>query len=326
MIRALLSGLVAVVLLGGLAWVTLTSPRPRVVLIAGGASSYWELLAAGARAAARAGDVDLQVVLPPSKSSVRCQTETLASIDPAHADGLLFCPVDATAHKAQINALAEKMVVMTCRLEAPGANHVGHIGPGYYSSGSVCAGLVRNLLPEGGKIAVLTDDCQRLRGERFNGLEAGLRLGSKAGSASLWTIATLGSKGRDAERCGAPLQRLLGDDPEIACIVCFGPRQCQTAVKALSAEGRRIKIVAFDPTAATLDDLAAGRIDAALAVDPFELGRRAVARMGALLRGNWAQVPLAGVGSDLVRPEIVTRDTLAAYRARHDAQFKLAAN
>lgn len=323
-IRALLLGLVAASLMGGFAWVALPpSPRPRVVLIAAGASPYWERLAAGARAAARAGDIDLQVVVPHSEASVRGQTEALASIDPAQADGVLFCPVDATAHNAQINALAEKMFVMTCRLAAPGANHVGHIGPGYYSSGSVCAGLVRSLLPEGGKIAVLADYCQRLPDERFNGLDAGLKLGGMPGEPSLWTIVPHGMNRLDANRCEAHLQGLLADNPEIACLVCFSPRQCRAAVKTLSAEGRRIKIVVFDPNAATLDDLAAGRIDAVLAVDPFELGRRAVVRMGVLFRGNGAQLPAAGIGSDLVRSEIVTRDTLAAYRARHDADLEL---
>jgi ribose transport system substrate-binding protein len=331
MIRTLLLGTIAVAAMGGSAWVVLPPPpdRPRVVLIAGGASPYWEALAAGARAAAQEDDIDLQVVSPPSEAGVPDQSAALASIDVDHVHGVVFCPADATAHNAQINALAERTFVMTCCTNAPDSNHVGHIGPGYYSSGSVCAELVREMLPAGGKIAVLTGPCQSRQGERLNGLEGALRAGVASENPARWSIVRERTERCIAERCENELQQLLAANPDVACVVCFGPRQCEAAVDVLSAgNDRRIKIVAFDPNEAVLDDLAAGRLDAVLAVDPFELGRRAIDRMGVLFRGSWAQLPMAGAGADFVRPDVVTRETVAAYRARHAGKLalELAAN
>ena len=76
-----------------------------------------------------------------------------------------------------------------------------------------------------------------------------------------------------------------------------------------------MKIVAFEPTEETFAALEAGRIDAVVADDPYQIGYFAVTQLAALCRSSAMELPAAGKGSVFIRSQVVTRGDLAAFRA-----------
>jgi ribose transport system substrate-binding protein len=81
--------------------------------------------------------------------------------------GIAVSPIDAKNQVALLNQAAEKTRLITHDSDAPDANRLVYIGMDNYLAGRMCGELVREALPQGGKVMLfigrLEQDNARLR-------------------------------------------------------------------------------------------------------------------------------------------------------------------
>ncbi len=305
--------------LGGLAWLARPPAdlQPFIMLLAAGQSAQTQKLVDGAQAAARRYRVDLNIE---TAGDVRRQNELLARAEQIMPDAVIVCPVDPRGQGEPINKLVPLTHVVACQDDAPQTNRRLYVGRGDYAVGHVGGLLVRRLLSPGGNVALVWDECCDAHLSRLEGLQDALARPALGTSASLWRIAVrINDRGSDLA-CQRRLEQALVDHPDLACLICVGARRSELAARVLAEhDARDVKFIVIEPTDATMDQLALGRIDAVVTVDPYRIGYAAVARTAALCRSTPLQFPVPGLGAVHIQPEVITRDTLAAFRGRSSA-------
>lgn len=279
--------------------------QPKLVLMTGGSSPYWQLIANGAEAAAKDKQADLDVVLLEQDEDVDGQIKLLAQMKPGDVDGIALSPLDAEQQTRFINELAEKSVLATIDSDAPLSNRLCYIGASNYAAGSLCANLVKEAIPDGGKIVVLVANLTKNNVvERKQALEEGLGLGGDSDSesdeeaSSYEIVAELTDEG-DLARCADQLTQALTDNSDVACVVGLNSYHAAQIVKVLKEQNAldQIKIISFDTEDETLENVEQGHIYATVAQDPYQYGYEAVRWLADNSQRTGNQLPLVGTRS-----------------------------
>lgn len=298
--------------------------RPRLIVATGGNSPYWQLLARGAEAAAEANGADLQLMLLEQDEDVEGQTRLLAQLEPTAVDGIALSPLDAAQQTRFINDLAEETVVVTVDSDAPLSNRLCYIGASNYAAGTLCARLVKEAIPDGGKIAVLVANLTKNNVlERKQALEEGLAEseGDTDDTAAEYEIVSELIDEGDLERCADQLSQLLSETDDLACVVglnSYHAAQIVEALKEADALGK-IKVISFDTEESTLDSVEQGHIHATVAQDPYNYGYEAVRWLADNSQRTGNQLPLMGIRSTV---HISTRALHAADVAEFRQKYR----
>ncbi len=309
-----------------------------VAFVTGGSGPYWQIAINGAQAAAEEFAVDLDVMTPPGAESLPAQTELLEKVAVSGVRGVAVSPVDAAAQTKLIDELAaKKMHVVTFDSDAPDSQRTGYVGTSNFAAGRVCARLVAEALPGGGKVAVLvanrTKDnlLDRMGGfqEIVNQLAVAQDAAAAAGDDMKQRIEIVDFfvDDGDDEKCATLIRQAIADHPDLACFVGMNARHGPVLMDVLEAEGQlgKIKIVAFDEAAETLAGIESGDVYATVAQDPYLFGYEAVRMLAKFCRGSETEQPI-GAATYSVSVETVRKDNLDAHRAKLKARQKDAAD
>ena len=322
--------LLAVAAIGGAAWyrsTVLPKPSekitPEVVFIASGTGPYWQLTANGARAAAKAHDVKLRVEMPKTAESLEQQMLVLADLDCKNLGGVAFSPIDAEAQTRLINQMSQETYVVTLDADAPLSQRHCHIGTSNIDAGRLCADLVEEAVPAGGKVAVLVANLTKSTNvDRKSALaeslgQPDLGIPAPEDAPKYEIVATLVDDGDD-EKCRQLIGETLEQHPDLACFVGlnarYGPLLLQELKKLDQLD--KVKLVTFDEAKETLEGLEAGHIYATVAQDPYMYGYESVRRLAALCRGDKSDLPIVGGGTIHVNAEAIRKDNLDKFRQR----------
>lgn len=297
-------------------------PAVNIVFITGGSSPYWQRTINGAKAAADEYDANLQVEIPSVNEGVSEQTELLATLQEKPVDGVAVSPLDAEGQTNLINQLAQKMFLVTFDSDASNSLRLSHVGTTNYAAGRACARLVRDAIPEGGKIAVLVANSTKENIiDRKGAFQE--RIGQYAdddgpGTPDKFTIVGFYEDGGNADKCAANVRDLLKQNPDLACLVGMNARHGPIIMKVLKEDNQldKLKVVAFDDAPETLQGVEDGHIYATLAQDSFGFGYEAVKILCNLKRGDAVAVPMGGRGAVFFGVEVVNRDNVAEFRQR----------
>jgi ribose transport system substrate-binding protein len=298
-------------------------PSAQVAFVTGGSGPYWQLTVDGAKAAAAKHNVELQVEMPSDDENIEQQMGILAHLDMSEVDGIALSPIDAEGQTDLINQLVrrEKKIV-TFDSDAPLSTRQSHVGTSNFAAGRICAGLVNDAIPSGGKIAVLLANLtkenlqDRKAGfqERINQLTDDVPEGSPN---KFELVGYLVDNGKTAT-CEQNIRDVVAKHPDLAIIVGMnakhGPILLET-LKELDKLGA-IKLVTFDDAEETLDGVEAGEIYATVAQDPYRFGYEAVTTLAALCSGDETSVPIVGRGSTYVGAEAIRKDNVESFRTR----------
>jgi len=120
----------------------------------------------------------------------------------------------------------------------------------------------------------------------------------------------------DAAQSAEQVRKVLARYPDLACFVAMNGRHAATIIRVLKDHDRlgQVKLIAFDQSAATLEAVQSGDIDAAIAHNPYDLGYEAIARLAAFARESSLGRPIAGKGFVHLPSQAVRRQNVAAYR------------
>jgi ribose transport system substrate-binding protein len=298
------------------------SPAVNIVFITGGSGPYWQRTINGAKTAADEFDANLQVEIPSANEGVSEQTELLATLQEKPVDGVAVSPLDAEGQTNLINQLAQKTFLVTFDSDASNSMRQSHVGTTNYAAGRACARLVRDAIPEGGKIAVLVANSTKEniidRKGAFQERISQFADDNGPGTPDKFTIVGFYEDGGNADKCAANIRDVLEQNPNLACLVGMNARHGPIIMKVLKEDGQldKLKVVAFDDAPETLQGVEDGHIYATLAQDSFGFGYEAVKILCNLKRGDAVAVPMGGRGAVFFGVEVVNKDNVDDFRKR----------
>ena len=301
----------------------------RLAFVTGGSGPFWQLTAQGARAAAEKHQCELSIEMPKDDESLEQQMRILSGLGTEQLDGIALSPLDSEGQTQLINRLQQKVNVATFDADAPLSMRRIHVGTSNYGAGSLCAHLVVESIPDGGKILVLLANLTKDNMiDRKSGFEETLtNLGVNAEDDSErpdFTVVgyktDLGSNKKVQENIG----NAFDSRPELACIVGMNARHGPVILKTLKELGKlgQVKVVAFDDQKETLDGIEEGHIYATIAQDPYMYGFEAVRMLTILERDGESDVPLVGGGTVSIPTEAIRKSELADFRFRLKDRIK----
>lgn len=295
------------------------------VFLAGGSDPYWELCVAGAKAAAAELDADLDVRIPKGEGEdgLREQLDWLGSIEFDGCDGVAIGPIDPVRETTLINSLAEKLTVVTVDSDAPQSRRMFYVGSSNYEAGMFAARMVKQALPDGGKVAVLLASLAKTNAaERKEGFEDELvgRDGDEVDQegAAKYEVVDFYMDGGDYEKVKQNVRKACEDNPDLGVIVGTFGYHGPLALEALEEVegGADIPLVAFDEDERTLAGVADGRIHATIVQDPFMFGSEAVRMLEQVRSGRFLSLPVAGRVDIGIHCIPVSKDNLGAFRTK----------
>ena len=275
--------------------VSCDSPAPRapktvktVAFITNTTSNFWTI----ARKGCEKADTELADV------TVAFKTTNTGAVDEQNrlirdtlnideADAIAISPVDPVGQKSVLNEAARRALVITHDSDAPDTARVLYLGADNRAAGRQAGELMKQALPQGGKIMVFVGRREALNAqERFEGLKESLQ-GSKVEIIDLMTDDANQSRARENA------YQAVKQHPDIAGMIGLWSYNGPAILQALRPEGQvgKIKIVCFDDESATLEAIKDGSIFGTVAQQPFEYGYQAVQAAAKILRGDRSAVP-----------------------------------
>jgi ribose transport system substrate-binding protein len=281
----------------------------KLAFVPNNTSSFWTIAKRGCETAEKElGNVKVDFRLPSTGTAAE-QQQILDDLVAAGVDGIAVSPVDPENQTAALDKIAAQTLLITHDSDAPKSKRVCYIGTDNVAAGVEAGKLVKEALPNGGKIMVFVGkiDAQNAK-ERFEGMKKELQ-GSKIEIIDVRTDDT------DPVRARKNVEDTLVKYPDVAGLVGLWSYNGPAIVNAVKAGGKvgKVKIVCFDEDAETLLGVADGSIYATVVQQPFEFGKQAITKMAKYLGGD--KEMLAG-GKQIVPTLNIKKENVGEFQAR----------
>jgi len=280
----------------------------KLAFVSNNAATFWTIARSGCEAAAKeAGNIDVDFRIPSTGSAAE-QQQILDDLVAKGVDGIAVSPIDPKNQTDFLNKIAASTLLITCDSDAADSKRVCYIGTDNFAAGVEAGKLIKQALPNGGKIMVFVGyaDAQNAK-DRFGGIKKELE-GSNVQIIDLRTDDT------DTVRAQKNAEDALVKYPDVSALVglySYNGPACLNAVRAANAQGK-VKIVCFDENDETLDGVASGDIFGTVVQQPFEFGKQSMTKMAKHLAGD--KEALAG-GKQIVPTRSLKKEDIAAFKA-----------
>jgi len=259
----------------------------KLAFVTNNASDYWTIARKGVeKADAEMNDVTVDFKMPGSGAADE-QKRIIDDLISVGVNGIAISPVDPDNQTQLINDTAKKALVITQDSDAPSSDRALYIGTDNVAAGRQAGDLVKEALPNGGKIMVFVGKSDaRNAAERFQGLKEALQ-GSNVEIIDIRTDDT------DRARAKTNAADTLVKYPEVAAMVGLWSYNGPAILNAVKDAGKvgQVKIICFDEEDETLAGVKAGAIFATVVQQPFEFGYQSVKLMAQILGGDKSAIP-----------------------------------
>ncbi len=261
--------------------------KKRLAFVTNNAANFWTIAKRGCEQADNElDDVDVEFKIPGEGTAAE-QKRIIDDLLARGVDGIAISPVDPTNQTQLLNDISKQALVFTQDSDAPQSSRACYLGTDNTAAGRQAGELVKEVLPNGGKIMVFVgkSDAQNAK-ERFAGLKEALQ-GSKVEIIDLRTDDT------DLVRAKANVADTLVKYPDIAGLVGLWEYNGPAIYNAVKDAGKlkQVKIVCFDEADDTLAGIKAGDIYATVVQQPYEFGYQSIKLMAAVLHGDKSGIP-----------------------------------
>ncbi|HJQ22984.1 MAG TPA: sugar-binding protein [Blastocatellia bacterium] len=261
--------------------------KKRLAFVTNNAANFWTIAKRGCEQADQElDDVDVEFKIPGEGTAAE-QKRIIDDLLARGIDGIAISPVDPINQTQLLNDISKQALVFTQDSDAPQSNRACYLGTDNTAAGRQAGELVKEALPNGGKIMVFVgkSDAQNAK-ERFGGLKEALA-GSKVEIIDLRTDDT------DLVRAKANVADTLVKYPDIAGLVGLWEYNGPAIYNAVKDAGKlkQVKIVCFDEADDTLAGIKAGDIYATVVQQPYEFGYQSIKLMAAVLHGDKSGIP-----------------------------------
>jgi len=261
--------------------------KHKLAFVTNNASDFWTIARKGTeKAAADIPGIEVEFRIT-SDGTAAGQQSIVDDLLAKGIAGIAISPVDPANQTPMLNKAAAQAVVVTQDSDAPTSNRLCYIGTDNVEAGRQAGRLVKETLPQGGKIMVFVGvlDAQNAR-ERFQGLKEVL-------AGSNVQIVDVRTDNTDRVRAKSNAADTLVNVPDIAGLVGLWSYNGPAILSAVREANKvdKVKIVAFDEEDETLRGIKDGAIYATVVQQPFEFGYQTMALMEKYLNGDKSVVP-----------------------------------
>ena len=246
---------------------------------------FWQSVHAGAVAAGREADVDIEWKGPPTETDFSRQIEIVDAMINARVDGIVMAPTEATALVTVVERAAREGIPVSIFDSGINTeNYVSFVATNNYDAGVLAARKLAELLDSKGRIIVV----KMVPGsasttQREKGFEETL-------SREFPEIQILAEQYcmSDRARALAVSENMLTAHPDVDGLFASAEPGTIGAAKALRSRGLsdKVRMVGFDFSDTIEKDLKDGVVDALVVQDPFNIGYAAVKTIVAKLNGE----------------------------------------
>lgn len=297
--------------------------RTKVAFVSNNPETFWTIAEKGCAKAEKEFGVEVLFRRPDSGDASR-QTDIINNLINQDIKALAVSVVNPQGQSRHLKEIAAKVPLLTQDNDAPDSGRLCYIGTDNYQAGRAVGRLIKEVLPQGGVLAVFVGQTEplnaRLRRQgmldeladkpapkNLKDLDYGAD-GTMYGKYRLhrtYTDQPIGSQ-RATENATDALTDLA--DEKDLCFVglwAYNPPAILSAVKDKGKLGK-IQIVGFDENEATVQGIIDGHIYGTVVQNPYQLGYQAVRIMASLAQGDRSPLPDDGI---LYLPHrVVTKD------------------
>lgn len=261
--------------------------KKKLAFVTNNASDFWTIARKGTEKAASdipGIEVDFRI---PGDGTAAEQQRVVDDLLSKGIEGIAISPVDPANQTPMLNNAASKAVVVTQDSDAPNSNRVCYIGTDNVAAGKQAGALVKEALPQGGKIMVFVGVLDAANAQqRYQGLKEAL-------AGSNIQIIDVRTDNTDRVRAKSNAADTLVNNPDIAGMVGLWSYNGPAILSAVKEANKvdKVKIIAFDEEDPTLEGIKEGSIYATVVQQPFEFGYRSMELMAKYLNGDKSVVP-----------------------------------
>lgn len=269
----------------------------KVAFVTNNPEAFWNIAEAGCRKAEAEFGVEVVFRRPDSGDPAR-QREIIDDVMQQGVKAIAVSVVDPEKQRSHLDGVAQKVKLITQDNDAPKTGRLAYIGTNNYVAGRAVGKLLKEALPQGGKLAVFVGQTeplnarQRRQGvlDELSGKAAPADInaieyspdGPKYGSYELVGTFTDQPKGAaESKEKAVTFLNKLGDNAGPVAMVglwAYNPPAILSAVRETNKLGK-VTIIGFDEDDATLQGIRDGHIHATVVQDPFNFGYRSVKLM-----------------------------------------------
>jgi len=280
----------------------------KLAFVSNNAATFWTIARTGCEAAAKElGNVDLDFVIPSTGSAAE-QQQKLDDLVAKGVDGIAVSSIDPKNQTDFLNKIAAQTLLICVDSDASDSKRVCYIGTDNFAAGQEAGKLIKEALPNGGKIMVFVGyaDAQNSK-DRFGGIKKELE-------GSSIQIIDLRTDDTDVVRAQKNAEDTLVKYPDVSMLVGLYDYNGPAILNAVRSSGvaGKVKIVCFDEKDETLDGVASGDIYGTVVQQPFEFGKQSMTRMAKYLGGD--KEALAG-GKQIIPTRSLKQADIADFKA-----------
>ncbi|MEY4386392.1 MAG: hypothetical protein RLY20_1675 [Verrucomicrobiota bacterium] len=280
----------------------------KLAFVCNNAATFWTIARAGCEDAAKQlGNVSVDFRIPP-EAQAAAQQRILNDLVARGVQGIAVTPIDPDNQTAFLDKIASQTLLICHDSDAPKSKRVCYIGTDNFAAGVEAGKLIKEALPNGGKIMVFVGnmDAQNAK-DRFGGIKKELE-GSKI------EVIDVRTDEANTAKAQKNVQDALVTHPDLSCAVGLYNYNGPAILNAVRAAGKqgKVKIVCFDENDETLEGVASGDIYGTVVQQPYEFGKQAIIKMAKHLEGD--KEALAG-GKQIVPTRSLKKADIAEFKA-----------
>jgi ribose transport system substrate-binding protein len=283
------------------------SKNLRLAFVTNNASDFWTIARKGTeKADAELSDVTVEFRIP-SEGTAAEQKRLIDDLLAKGVEGIALSPVDPDNQTQLINDTAKRVLVVTQDSDAPKSDRAFYVGTDNVAAGRQAGGLIKEALPQGGKIMVFVGKLDaRNAQERLQGIKETLQ-------GSSIQIIDVRTDDTDRVRAKSNVSDTLVRYPDVVGLVGLWSYNGPAIFNAVTESNKlgQVKIIAFDEEDETLAGVKQGAIFATVVQQPFEFGYQAIKLMDQYLKGDKSVVP--PTKQVFVPTLVIKRDSVEAF-------------
>jgi ribose transport system substrate-binding protein len=279
----------------------------RLAFVTNNAADFWTIARKGVeKADSELPDVTTEFRIP-DDATAATQKRIIDDLLAKGVDAIAISPVDPENQTQLINDVSKQVLVFTQDSDAPKSERACYIGTDNVAAGRQAGGLIKEALPQGGKIMIFVGNLDaRNAAERLQGIREALQ-GSNV------TIIDTRTDETDRVRAKSNVSDTLVKYPDVAGLVGLWSYNGPAIVSAVRDAGKvgQVKIIAFDEEDETLAGVRDGTVYGTVVQQPYEFGYQAIKMMAAALAGDRSGIPASK--QKFIETQVVKRDTVEEF-------------
>ncbi len=261
--------------------------KHKLAFVTNNPSEFWTIARKGTEKAAKEiPDIQVEFRIPAGGTAAE-QQSIIDDLLANGVKGIAISPVDPKNQTGMLNRVADQALVVTQDSDAPDSNRMCYIGTDNVAAGRQAGQLLKEALPQGGKIMVFVGVLDAANAQqRFQGLKEAIE-------GSNITIIDVRTDNTDRVRAKSNASDSIVNNPDLAGMVGLWSYNGPAILSAVREANKvdKIKIIAFDEEDETLTGVKDGAIYATVVQQPFEFGYRSMELMAKVLNGDKSQIP-----------------------------------